>query len=54
MSSLTRTIQRAAKRSKNYLGRGGKLGHTNPKAPTKLHSHARAMMNLRTALGARA
>ena len=38
MSSLLRTIQRSSKRKHQYLGRGSKLGVTNPKAPTKLHS----------------
>lgn len=32
MSSFTRSIQRALTRQKNFMGRGVKLGVTNPEA----------------------
>jgi len=41
MSSLVRTIQRSAERRIQYLGRGSRLGITNPTAKDKLAREAR-------------
>lgn len=42
MSSFIRNIQRNIKRGKYYLGRGYKLGYTDPKGKEKVAREARA------------
>jgi len=41
MSGLIRTIQRSARRKRQYRGRGSKLGVKNPAAQDKLAREAR-------------
>jgi hypothetical protein len=41
MSSFVRTLERAVKRQKNYMGRASQLGVTNPKAKDRIAREAR-------------